>query len=226
MNTDYYSVKSLIIVLLLLPLGIVIHGQQYVETDEQEDSFFIDSLSTADYSQNILKVPALKKVDFSFNTGLMVGITGKKNYFTATYFAPSVVYNTGSRLRIKAGGMIYLNSFNSPPEPVSQAEVYPVGPMHQFALFVAADYFITNRLTLTGTVYKTLVNDPVQQKKAPEVYNRYAATYRLPSQYMSLGLNYRITRGLTLGAEVRFSDQYQPGFNLFPQYPQSSPLYW
>ena len=229
MNVAYNSIKSLVVVLLLLPLGIGIHGQQNIEMHEQEDPFFFDSLSTVDYSQNILKVPVLKKVDFTFNTGIMMGITGKKDYFTATYFAPSVVCNTGSRFRIKAGAMFYLNSFNSSPDPVSQAEVYPAGSMHQVALFAAADYFITNRLTLTGTVYKTLVNDPVLQKEAPEVYNRFPATYRLPSQSVSLGLNYKIIRGLTIGAEVRFSDQYRPGFyndSFFPGYPQFSPLLW
>ena len=128
MNAAYNSIKSLVVVLLLLPHDIVIHGQQYIEMHEQEDPFFIDSLSTLDYSQNILKVPVLKKVDFTFNTGIMMGIAGKKDNFTVAYFAPSVVYNTGSRFRIKAGAMFYLNSFNSSPDPVSQAEAYPSGP--------------------------------------------------------------------------------------------------
>ena len=128
----------------------------------------------------------------------MAPLPASNNNFTTAYIAPAVAYNISPRLRVRAGGLIFFNSFYNPAVGSTQSGESSAGMWNNMALFVAADYFVTDRMTITGSYYKIPENTLFRQSAAPEVYNRYNTYYTVPSESMSLGLNYKITKGLLL----------------------------
>jgi hypothetical protein len=204
-------------------------GQETYQEDFTSDPAYISPISTEKSDPNILTTPEIKKVSFSFTTGMVFGSAIQHNYFATAFIAPAIAYNISPRLRVRAGGLIFFNSFYKPLNASSQPGALSTNPLNHVALFVAADYFITDRLTFTGTYYKIPENDLFQPKMTPEVIIRYQPYYSLPSESMSLGLNYKITKGFSIGAEVRFSNNYQPSLSPYPcgpGYPQNNPVYW
>jgi hypothetical protein len=217
------------ITVFLLTVCLIGKGQEATEGDFGSDPAFIGTVLTEKSDPNTLITPEIKKVSFSFSTGMMLGISGYKNNFTASYIAPAVAYNVSPRLRVRAGGLIFFNSFCNPVAASPQSGESSAGFRDNLALFVAADYFVTDRLTLSGSYYKLPENFLFRQRVAPEVYNRYNTYYNIPSESMSLGLNYEITKGFYVGAEFRFSNHYQPCLNPYPLMPgitSYDPLYW
>jgi len=195
------------------------NAQEPSEEDFSADPSYLGSVLNDAPDLNTLKIPEIRKVSFSFTTGMMLGTSGHKNNFAAAYIAPAVAYSITPRFRVRAGGV-----FTSSPSGESSA-----GIRNNVALFVAADYRVTDRITITGSYYKLPENNLFRQSIAPEVYNRYNTYYRMPSESMSLGLNYEIAKGLYFGAEFRFSNDYQPSINSFPFMPGNSeydPLTW
>lgn len=221
MANSFNCIRRLGSVLCVMLSFTLLNGQEQGLTPDREDAFFPDSVLSVDHSQAVLKTPVLKKINFAVNTGIIAGKIGKNNAFAAAYLAPSVFMNVSPKLRVNAG-LIYLNSFSG----LSNAEALSFMPGNQLAVFASADYFINHRLTLTGSVYKRLDIDQSGQTDRPQVYNRYMAAYRMPSQSMSLGVTYRITKGLTIGAEIRYTDQYPEGFYTNPYRQPVSPFFW
>jgi hypothetical protein len=192
------------IVIFLLAACLIGKGQEASEEDFNSDPAFMGTVLTENPDQNTLKTPEIRKVSFSFSTGMMLGTMGMKNNFAAAYIAPAVAYNISPRLRVRAGALVFFNSFYHPAVASSQSAESPAGLRNNLALFVAADYFITDRISITGSYY-------------------------IPSESMSLGLNYRIAKGFYIGAEFRFSNDYQPSLNSYPLLPGNTPynpLYW
>jgi hypothetical protein len=216
-------------VLILLAACIKGRGQEVSEGDITSDPAFIGTVLTEKSDLNTLKAPEIKKVSFFFSTGMMLGTTGYKNNFSAAYIAPSVAYYISPRIRVRAGCLLFFNSFYYPSVTSSQSGETPAVWRNNLALFIAADYFITDRMTLTGSYYKLPEDNLFRQRVAPEVYNRYNACYSVPSESMSLGLNYRIAKGLYLGAEIRFINNYRFSTDPYLFLPGNSPyepLYW
>jgi hypothetical protein len=216
-------------VIFLLAACLIGKGQEASEEDFNSDPAFMGTVLTENPDQNTLKTPEIRKVSFSLSTGMMLGTMGMKNNFAAAYIAPAVAYNISPRLRVRAGALVFFNSFYHPDVASSQSAESPAGLRNNLALFVAADYFITDRMSITGSYYKLPENDLFLQREVPEVYNRYRTRYSIPSESISLGLNYRIAKGFYIGAEFRFSNDYQPSLNSYPLLPGNTPynpLYW
>lgn len=191
--------------------------------------YLMESAVTERPDPNTLKTPEIPKVSFSVSTGMMLGFGGDSYRFGTAYVAPAVSAYLTPRLRVRAGGMIFLNTFGTPYPEAGQPSGSSGSLNNNLAVFVAADYFVTDRLTITGTYYKMPEHILFRQTVAPEVYNRYSGRYALPSESMSLGLNYRIAKSLYFGAELRFSNDYQPWFSPAPPFPgviQYDPLLW
>jgi len=204
-------------------------GQEPSEGDLSSDPAYISTVYPEKSDPNTLKTPEIPKVSFSFSTGMMLGTAGNNNKFATAYVAPAVSYNISPRLRVRAGSLIFFNSFNNQSVASSRSGESIAGIRDNFAVFVAADYLVTDRIIFTGSYYKLPENSLFRQITAPEVYNRTNTYYAVPSESMSLGLNYKITKGLFFGAEFRFSNGYQPSLNpypLLPGYAPYDPLYW
>jgi len=214
------------IALFLLAACFTGKGQEASEEDFNSDAAYLVPGLTEKPDPNTLKTPEISKVSFSFTTGMMLGAAaGSKNNFTTAYIAPAVAYNISPRLRVRAGGLIFFNSFNNPAVASTQAGESSAGIWNNMALFVAADYFVTDRMTITGSYYKIPGNTLFRQSKVPEVYNRYNTYYTIPSESMSLGLNYKIAKGFYVGAEIILSNGYQPSLNPYPFLPGNTPYY-
>jgi hypothetical protein len=214
------------ITLILLAACFAVKGQEASEEDFNTDAACLVSGLTQKPDPNTLKTPEISKVSFSFTTGMMLGTAaGSKNNFAAAYIAPAVAYNISPRLRVRAGGLIFFNSFYNPAVASTQTGESSAGRWNNMALFVAADYFVTDRMTITGSYYKMPENNLFRQSTAPEVYNRYGASYTIPSESMSLGLNYKIAKGFYIGAGIMFSNGYQPTLNPYPLLPGNIPYY-
>jgi hypothetical protein len=218
------------ITLFLLAACFTGKGQEASEGDFGSDPGYISPVMTGKSDPNTLKTPEIPKVSFSVSTGMMLGTAGAQNNFATAYIAPAVAYNISPRLRIRAGGLIFFNSFHNPALSYSQTGETSAGMWNNLALFVAADYFVTDRMTLTGSYYKMPVNNLFMQGAVPEVYNRYNTYYSNPSESMSLGLNYRIAKGFYFGAAFILSNGY-PSYSLnpYPYLPGSTPYstpYW
>jgi len=213
------------ITLILLFASFTGKGQEVSEEDFSSDPSFLVSGLTDKPDPNTLKTPEISKVSFSLTTGMMLGTAGSNTHFATAYIAPTVSYNISPRLRIRAGGLIFFNSFYNPAPASAQTGESSTGMWNNMALFVAADYFITDRMILTGSYYKMPENNLFRQSAMPEVYNRYTPYYAIPSESMSLNLNYKIAKGFYIGATVIFSNDYQPSLNPYPLLPGNTPYY-
>jgi hypothetical protein len=213
------------ITLILLFVSFTGKGQEVSEEDFSSDPSFLVSGLTDKPDPNTLKTPEISKVSFSLTTGMMLGTAGSNTNFAAAYIAPAVAYNISPRLRIRAGGLIFFNSFYNPAVASAPTGESSAGMWNNMALFVAADYFVTDRMTITGSYYKMPENNPFRQSAMPEVYNRYNTYYTIPSESMSLGLNYKIAKGFYIGAEIILSNDYQPSLNPYPLLPGYTPYY-
>jgi len=199
-----------------------VKAQETVDRDFISDPASLYPVLAESSDVNVLQPPVIKKVSFSFSTGMVLVAGGQKEYFATAYAAPAIAYNISPRVRIRAGGLIFLNSFYSSSEVLTQP-----APSNRIALFLAADYFINDRVTLTGSYYK-IPGDAFLQAKAPaEAYKQNTPYYTVPSESMSLGLNYKITKGFSVGAEFRISNHYQPSLSPYgPAFPSHTPVYW
>lgn len=223
-NSLYKPAYWKAVLVFMLVTCITLKGQENPEGDFDSDPDYLYPGLAESSDINVLQAPEIKKVSFSFSTGMMLVVAGQKNYFTTAYAAPAIAYNISPRLRIRAGSLIFLNSFYGPSEVPSQP-----GPSSRIALFLSADYFINDRVTLTGTYYKIPEVAFLQPRAPSEVYNRNAANYYIPSESMSLGLHYKITQGFSVGAEFRISNHYQPSLNPYPfgpVFPSYDQVYW
>ncbi|MBN2274618.1 MAG: hypothetical protein JXK95_09820 [Bacteroidales bacterium] len=205
-----------------------IKGQEISVEDINSDPDYINAVFAEESDPNPLKTPAIKKVGFSFSTGMILLAGGHDNFFTTSYVAPAIAYNISPRFRIRAGCIIFFNSFYKPSFTASQPGSFPAKSLSQTAFFVALDYLLTNRLTLTGSYYKNPENGLFYHGMTSEMTNRYRPGYYMPSESMSLGLNYEITKGFSIGAEFRVSGNYQPALSPYnePFHPQYNNLYW
>jgi hypothetical protein len=126
--------------LFLLAACFTGKGQEASEGDSGSDPEYISPVLTGKSDPNTLKTPEISKVSFSVSTGMILGTAGTQNNFATAYIAPAVTYNISPRLRIRAGGLIFFNSFTNTALSSSQTGESSAGMWNNLALFVAADY--------------------------------------------------------------------------------------
>jgi hypothetical protein len=204
------------------------NGQEFRDGVLPVDSADLYPSRAVKNDKNPLSVPVIRKVDFSMNTGMMLITGGKNNTYTATYLAPAASFCLSPRLRIRAGALMMFSPAEGFMVSASQPETASRSFSGQMSVFAAADYLVTPRLTLSGSFYKAVWDEPFRQHTEIQALNRHYSPYRMPTQSYSLGVNYKISNGISIGAEFRFSDQYQqiPGF--FPLNSGMSPgsFFW
>lgn len=223
-----HQVYLITISLSLLFICSDIKGQEISGEDISSDPDYVNSVFTEESDPNPLKTPVIKRVGFSFSTGMILMSGGHNNVLSTSYAAPAIAYNISPRFRIRAGSVIFFNSFYRPYITESQQGDFSTKPLSQAAFFVAADYLVTKRLTVTGTYYKNPENGLFYHGLTSEIMNRNPSGYYMPAESMSLGLNYEIIKGISIGAEFRVSSSYQPALSPYtaPFYPQYNQLYW
>jgi hypothetical protein len=151
-------------------------------------------------------------IGFTMQVGTGYASNFKGNSSFGTYVSPALAYNVSSRFRIKAGVSL-MNNFGDPYYGVYDgyyATYTPAGTTT--SLFVQGDYLLSNKLMLSGAVYKDFstlnahVTDP--RYKAPE------------SQGMFLNLNYRPTEHFEINASFGYGNGTRSALHS-PFYPGS-----
>ncbi len=221
----FYHISLRRFFLLLVFSTYPVCGQELLN-NFADDADYLQLPATGQYDSNILKIPKIKNTTFSLNTGMVIIADNNKNYSFNTYFSAFYRISINRRLHVRAGNIFFfpVNSYYSHSESSEKPGITTYSGM---MLFAAADYSATDRLTITGTVYKTIHKPFSTLENVPQVINR--SSYNMPSQSFSLGMNYKIINGLSIGAEIRFSDSYQPllsPYNHFPVFYQPGYVNW
>jgi hypothetical protein len=148
---------------------------------------------------------------FALQAGAMAGSDLRGNSRFGTYVSPMLAYNISSRFRIKAGVTVFQGfgdyysygwegtGYRSNSNPTTTG------------IFLQGDYILTNKVTLSGAVYKYFspvnFNDP--NKKGPE------------GESYLFNVNYRPTKHFEINASFEYGNNrnglfyqdpfYQPG---------------
>ena len=143
------------------------------------------------------------------STGFDVGTSftySKGNFFGPSYYvAPHLNYQLSPRLLLSAGVSVERSNFHTLYEqPAGESDILP---MTRAFIYGRGSYLLSDRLTVSGTVYKA-IND------VPRL-TRYSAPLNYNYQGASLEFNYKITNSISFGVQVRTQNGSQTGFGYY-----------
>ncbi|MHC1774694.1 MAG: hypothetical protein AB9834_04695 [Lentimicrobium sp.] len=157
-----------------------------------------------------LSAPLLTTTPAKFN--LQTGASFSTGYgggsLFSTYLAPSFSQNLGKKFTLSAGAVINNTTFNNTAMWNQDGGLTPYsGNMTTFTLYASGSYQVNDRLTLSGSAYKT-INPAFNARLNPE-------SLRMEAQGMSFGVGYKVGENMHIGAEIRMQ---QGGNNYYSPY--------
>jgi hypothetical protein len=146
------------------------------------------------------------------NFNLLTGVSFSTGYgggsLFSTYLAPSFSQNLGKKFTLSAGAVINNTTFNNTAMWNQDGRLTPYsGNMTTFTLYTSGSYQVNNRLTLSGSAFKT-INPAFNARLNPD-------KLRMDAQGMSFGIGYKVSENVHIGAEIRMQ---QGGQNLYNPY--------
>jgi hypothetical protein len=129
----------------------------------------------------------------SVNTGLMFS----PGFGSAYYFAPKISFQTTPRLFFSVGAGLV--QYSLLPSQVS--DLSPKRSVTGACIFAEGMYLLSERWSVNGSVMKNI--HPVSSFRSP---------YNIPSEAMHIGVNYRVTPNVTIGAQIGYSNGSNNGF--------------
>ena len=154
---------------------------------------FSANLWAQDEAQQSVSAPKFKPryAGTSVNTGFM----WMPNYGSAFYVAPKLNYQATPRLFVNTG--IGVVQYNLLP---SQMKSETSGSLQRTAvsayIFAEGMYLLNERWSVNGSVLKDVSPSPM----------RRATPYRIPTEAVHFGVEYKITPNVTIGARVGYSN--------------------
>lgn len=142
-----------------------------------------------------------QKLHYSINFG--AGYASGLGSFTN--ISPSLNYQFSPKLNFQIGGIFFSGLNNSSKITPSGMQSATVQNPSSYFIYTNGQYLLTNKLTVSGSFYKT-----INPNNTPKI-NPYFLDYK----GMNLGLNYKLTQNINIGAQFHFSNGYN---NLFNQY--------
>ena len=146
---------------------------------------------------------------------LSTGMSFSNGYGNSQFITPSVRYQVSSRFRVTAG-LTYMNvsSYNMPAvTPEGTTIMYRNSGGSHYIASAGVDYLASDRLILSGNIWKDFSNMPAQQLNYGGLYSPgrmgadFQATYKITNNFsVSGGVRY------TNGASPYASPFYNPGF--------------
>ena len=131
----------------------------------------------------------------SLNTGFMF----MPNLGTGYFFAPKFSFQTTPRLFVNAGiGVVNYNLFPSHLSSLQQTEGRGLQQQNTVTgayVFTEGVYFLNERWSINSSIMKNTTPESMR-KNVP---------YRLPNEAAHLGIDFRITPNVTVGARVGYS---------------------
>jgi hypothetical protein len=147
-----------------------------------------------------------KKFGFSVDFGFGFAAGSNNNSGTYTYVAPYLSYLVTPKFKLDVGGVIskgFSSFYYDQPNTLSSNNT-------NYFLFARGSYLLTDRITLSGTVYKSF--SPYSTISA-ETTNKKA----FDNAGLSLGMNYKISDHMTIGAQVSVSNGNSGNYFIQPQ---------
>jgi hypothetical protein len=170
----------------------------FVSIESQAQSAFRTDTTTSFNTQTIKKNTSLlnyKRMSFSVDVGF--GFAASKYSSGAyTYISPYMSYLVTPRFKLDVGGILQ-KGFNG----FGNSEFNSFGTNGTNALiFVRGNYLVSDRLIISGSVYKTFTSNKTIDS---EFINKKNS---LDNYGINIGAEYKISEHMTIGAQVNFSN--------------------
>jgi hypothetical protein len=137
-----------------------------------------------------------KRLGISMEMG--IGVSGSKSGLgTYTYMAPFLNYRVSPRFRLDVGA-VYTQGFNNFHSNEFQNFN---GNNSNLSLFARGNYLVSDKLLISGAVYKTF------NLNKPQTSDISTQKRSLDNYGIIVGAEYKITENLTIGAQLNFSDR-------------------
>ncbi len=163
------------------------------------------------FAMNLMQ-PGQFHLDMDMGTSFssMGGFGNASSY----YLAPRFSYQASERFRL-TGGVVFSNSRTNASFAVPGMEGTSLfsGPMQSMLVYASGQYMVNNRLMISGTAYKNIVPG-MENGNGQNLFMQ-----NMNYQGMSMSLDYRLTKGISLGASFHYDNRpfgfgYSPyGFN-------------
>ena len=144
----------------------------------------------------------VKGVDFkpryagtSVNTGFMY----MPQFGSAFYVAPKLVFQTTPRFFVTAG--LGVMQYNMLPSKQMTRDGSFQRTATQTYIFAEGIYLLSERLSVNGSVMKDVSPAPM----------RRTMPYRIPTEAMHFGVDYKLTPNITVGARIGYSNSGRSG---------------
>ncbi len=147
-------------------------------------------------------------VNFNLQTGASFSTGYGGGSLFSTYLAPSFSQNLGKKFTLSAGAVINNTTFNNTAVWNQDGRLTPYsGNLTTFTLYASGSYQLNDRLTLSGSAYKT-INPAFNARLNSE-------SLQMEAQGMSFGIGYKVSENVHIGAEIRMQ---QGGNNYYSPY--------
>lgn len=172
--------KNFLVLLSLLSLTWTIGAQEEIQPEAKP-----------------IKLPT-EKIKFSLDAGTSFMYAPKFASGTSFFVTPKFTYAITPKFHLNAGVMIlkqnlyFPNGITTFNENQPQSVVIKNSSSVQGVLFAQGDYLLSDRLTLSGSVMKSLDNTNKLQN----------LPWNNSFQAMSMGVNYKISNTISVGAGV------------------------
>ncbi|MDD2528080.1 MAG: hypothetical protein PHW35_03360 [Lentimicrobiaceae bacterium] len=178
---------------LILPLVFVagLSGQLIAQ-----DTFNADLYQATTPGSSSFGISKLPPVQFNLQTGALFSSGfGGGNLFS-TYLAPSFNQPLGKKFTLSAGAVISNTTYNNLLMMDSEGNINSqYGNLTTFTLYTGGNYQLNERLTLSGSAYKT-INPAFNERLRPDRLS-------MEAQGVSFGVGYKVNDNLHIGGEIR-----------------------
>ncbi len=153
--------------------------------------FFVVLWAQADEQQQVVQAPKFKPR--YAGTSISTGVMFTPHYGSAFYIAPKLSFQATPRLFVNAG--IGVVQYSLLPSQM-KSELSPQRTATGTYVFAEGVYLLNERWSINGSVMKDMTPSPM----------RKSTPYRMPSEAMHFGVDYKITPNITVGARVGYSN--------------------
>lgn len=190
---------------LIYILGLLLVCQtgfsQTASLEQDVDRIEVDS-TIFGKSQQTKHEKAKIGVDLGMSYLMMSGGAGGPSM----YVAPHVQYPLNQKLSL-TGGVLFETGKMVCPVFSDDAFGYELLPMTRVFLYAGGTYKLNEKTTVNSTVYKQIVDVPRKKE------NNNSAQSDFNSQGMSMRIDYKLTKNITIGAQFSVESSHNPWFN-------------
>jgi len=170
-------------------------------------SFYKQDTARSFGQPTLLNSPLLSKerLSFSMEFGVGFALSNQYNYGSYTYVAPYLSYRITPKFSIDAGAVINqgFNGLNQLSTVDYNGKIN--NNQTSYAFFVRGNYMVNDKLTISGSIYKSLM--PLR--------TFVGETVQCNNNSYSLGLDYKVNNHMSIGAEVRMGNGNGLGTRFF-----------